>query len=936
MVQDTTSIAHFDSTFDIKEFLRRPIKLWHTQLVVGPNNELLEFVTSNPQKAIKSWSLPGDILKLGGKLDKIKNHQYFKANVKIKVVLNTNPFISGRFYLTYSPYENVITKSRQQKWASRAGVTAYPGVEIDAQLNNSVEIKIPFASYKESYVVTEKEEPFAELALYNIVPVMGKTDATLDMAVYAWFEDVELNIPTSKDPTGLPTAVTVERPLNMKQMERINVARKIEHLQKTQPAIYSYIMSTIGVTRTQGTMQIQAEAQQAGPISSIAGTVSGIADVVGSLPIPVVSEIANTVGWVADIVGGIGSIFGWSKPHSYNQVCPLQNVPGKFYTHVDSEDQGVSLSLSAKNELDKLSNIFPSAADEMDLAYVCANPAIKYIFDWQTSAKAGENFTTTPIGIIPVGIGSFTAMSLGKTQAEFFTNESILPVTAISGCPGDESDAHGGFIPYMAFNHKEGTSWDVFRTHVRARGQMNYFLLSTAPCEYVSQMYKYWRATMCFKISVVKTAFHTGRFEIFFDPGMYSYKDQIDDDTKSPTQALVDNIFIQPDKDYYKDIDTTNNYKHILDLTNDTEVTIRIPFVSEKLFKSTKGLNSGVSMPTPQMVADSIIGSLVIRPVSNLMCPETVSQNVKIIVWKWAEDVVLTCPVNASDADLSIYNGEVPTGTPDLYITDIPKDIVRKLPVELPVVKPGDPIKTEDKVCKTKGSMQINIGNTAEGNVVTFFSTTNIEQENMNACKNASGERIVSLRPLLRVFRNYKDIEREADQELHYTIDSQEEDDKVHPDYLSYLSYMYRFFRGGFRYKIISDGTMVETQLTEHNGTVGKLTPSHITFPNLNPMHEVSVPYYSQFRKLPISSSQDGIMKLEIKGTKDISRVRMLRAGNDDLTFGWLMGTPQLIQGNSSVTWKSIDHIQNAAETDRFPEYITGGTLFPKLKTTPK
>lgn len=933
MAQSTTSIAHFDNTFDIKEFLQRPVKLWHSSLDIGTKYGINEFTEGTPQPVIKQWSLPGEILSRGGKLSKVRNHQYFKADIKIKLVLNTSPFVAARFYLTYSPYETTISESRRQQWASMAGLTAYPGVEIDAQLDNSVEITVPFASFKESYVLTAKEEDFVTLSLYALTPIMGATGASIDIAVYAWFENIELNIPTLKLPIGDDgNDVTVKykkEPLTQDQMLRLNIGRSVQNLKRTNKVAYDYIMANLGnVSRVHGAMQIQAEnVTQKGPIEEIASTVGDIAGVVGGLPIPVVSEIAPVVGWVSDIVGKIAGIFGWSKPNSYAQVAPLQNVPGKFYTHFDSEDQSVSLSLTAKNELDKLNNIFPSAADEMDLGYVCANPALKYVIPWESEQKSGEQFLFNSTFVIPVGIGSFNAKKLSNAVG---TSGSLtLGPSAIYSCPEDSGASVSGYIPYMAFNkfsNQEGSGSGYLATYlakVQAEGTVNRFLLSTAPCEYVSQLFKYWRATLCFKISIVKTAFHTGRLEIFFDPGMYKYKPNTE--------------FIEPDAEAYfdqGDDSTANNYKYILDLTNDTEVTIRVPFVSEKLFLSTKGLNGGTEMPTVQQVADSIIGALVIKPVTNLKHPETVSKEVKILVWKWAEDVVFSCPINSGGSDLAVYNKDEKITFPGVDVTDIDRNILRKLPVSIAgkdynmkcsnSFTEGDCddgfITNNGDCIRVSGTAQINIGNKAEGNVITFFSTTNVEGENMNACKNAAGERLVNLRPLLRIFREYLNIDGNG-QDINLTINAQAEDSRASPDYLSYLSYMYRFFRGGFRYKVISSGARVTSRLVEKTGDTGKITPSHITFPTLNPIHEVSVPYYSQFRKLPISSKEVGIMQLNVK--TDAAYADVLRAGNDDLTFGWLMGTPQLCPGNTKVTWNRIIAQGNS---DKWQTYTSKAT----------
>lgn len=180
MAQDTTRIDTMDNTISIKQFLQRPVKLEHFVLTPGIKY-LRKTVTTQAQDAIRSYNLPYAVLDKGGKIPKIQNHQYFKANIRVKLTLNTNPFVAGRFYLTYSPYENDIVQARQQKWASRAGVTAYPGVEIDAQLNNSVEMVIPFPSYKEAYVLTGEPENFRDVVSvcsnrYNRIEGLERSD----------------------------------------------------------------------------------------------------------------------------------------------------------------------------------------------------------------------------------------------------------------------------------------------------------------------------------------------------------------------------------------------------------------------------------------------------------------------------------------------------------------------------------------------------------------------------------------------------------------------------------------------------------------------------------------------------------------------------------------------------------------------------------------
>lgn len=927
MATNTSSIGTMDDTVSIVNFLQRPVRLDYFKLDPTPAasqddvsewTTLKPIVTTEPQRPIRSYSLPQDVLNLGGKLAKTQNHQFFKADIHIKLTLNVNPFVAGRFYLTYSPYENRIVRARQQRWASRAGVTAYPGVEFDVQIGNSVEMVIPFASYKEAYVLTQEPESFVELNLYALTPIMGNKEGKgpIEFTIFAWFENIVINLPTSKIPPSLPTYQAYQPTVAVmsdKDKKRLKFARAIERMKTSDKATYDAILRRLPVE-----FQIQGEAKAVlindkptGPIGSIAGVVGDIAGWAAGSGIPVVNEIGGTVKWIADIVGGISGIFGWSRPNGMSAVVAYQNVPGKYFTHIKAEDQSVALALSQENELEKPIGIFPSAIDEMDLSYVCANPAVKAIYEWKMNGATGiKALAQQPLGLLPVGIGSFTALytDLGKSvetlESEINPTWGKQNTAAFSGCSAlfklkfkdhfknivdsavfaesakrDFGAYNGAFCTGDGPNARTSKFCVASPAKLKATGTIGHIILDTAPCEYVSQLFQYWRATICFKICVVKTAFHTGRLEIFFDPGMYHH---------------LNDVTITPDLSKYANIDTANNYKYILDLTNDSEVTIRVPYISEKLFLSTRGLNTGASNPSMEDVANSIIGSLVVRPLTNLMAPETVSDKVQVVVWKWAEDVVLAGPVTASNTDLAIYNVTKLDEYTPVPFDSLPYDTIRNLKYD------GS---FEETTVTQSVELQINLENTTGGNVITLFDSVNVDGENMKACKNAAGERLVNLRPLLRCFREWT-----VKSENEFVLDVQKESSKI--DYLSFLSYMYRFFRGGMRYKILNKDGVVKSYLHPgtHSGTT--MAPSHYTVASMNPFHEISVPYYSQYRKLPISI-EDNLLNVTVKRDGEPDKSVIYRAGNDDLTFGWLMGTPQLMAGDATVKWLSYKKTGN-------------------------
>lgn len=881
MAQNASNAGSMDNTHSIIQFLQRPVSLGTLELDAGSVQDvavpLKQFMTNDPQKPAWKCLLPGALLKAGGKDLKVANFEYFRADIKIKVVLNTNPFVGGRFYLTYAPYEQgnevVVDQPRQLIYTSRAGVTAFPGIEIDIQVDNSVEMTIPYASYKEAYDLNSGVEDYLTLYLFNMCDMLfeASSKSHISFTFYGWLENIQLVIPTYRQPVSVTQRqqaqtryVTMPSEMSAQDKKKIRQMDEIMKLEKSNPAIYQYILTTlqslksnpkphkrsVDVIDSLGSrdveMQVQAEAGS-GIISSVAGTVKGIADAVGGINIPIVKEIAGTVGWVSDIVGGIASTFGWSRPIDMDRNICLSNIPGKNYCHIEAVDESTALALSSKNELEKPTNIFPTDVDEMSLDYVCCNPGLKQVISWPV------NNTSKPVALtaIPVGLGPYNMDQYKFTSA--------------------------GKDPRIAW------------------------ITDTCPCEYVSQLFKYWRATMCYKITVVKTAFHVGRLEIFFVPGRFESKNE------------VDQGWYRPDITAYNDLvktDSNNCYKYILDITNDTEVTVKIPYVSDQLFKSTCGVVRDVGMapdgitPNTVKIDESYIGTLVIREVNPLAAPETVSQNVELLIWKWAEDVVLNAP------QTNMTNGN--------QIWD---------PSQLDIASRA----------RRDVEMQINIGNVASGNEVVFFDSAPQGVQNMDALKMACGERIMNLRSLLRCFRlapfgqNYetKDvspIEFSGETGNLQTITPNFQEKTHGFDYCSYISYMYRFFRGGYRVKLFfldqydketaAGGKVVDTTSCAMQSWLSPVQfgaatvargnrhegPTHRTYANINPVHEISLPYYSQYRKLPISAIPDRSMQgLSFAASKP-SKWDLYRAGNDDLTYGWLMGTPQLLLGLTNST----------------------------------
>ncbi|UQS94387.1 MAG: structural polyprotein [Corattcep virus 1] len=704
------------------------------------------------QNPIFRFSLPFDLIKLGGKDQKIARFEYLKADVVIKLMLNANNMTSGRFWLCYAPIDALVSTGNQLINRHRAGITAYPGVEIDININNAVELVVPYVYWAEAMSITSADPiqgSMATLYLFALTPLRSSNNYPITIQVWGWFDNITLVGPTTLNPDSKAMSASMA------------VATKLNSLTEEQLYRYKKILTEMQIKTHKRTKHDEVPEgiadETPGPVQQIASTVSTVASAVSGIPI--IGEIAGTVGWISDMVGGVASIFGWSKPVDTSENCRFSNVPGFGYSYSEGIDASLVLGASSKNQLEVAHDAFPSGIDEMDIRYVCANPSLVRSGTWDLNTQIGDSITTL----------------------------LVAPVS------DDTLDANG------------------FRYY------------STSAVDFVASLFGMWRGTMCYRICVVKTAYHTGRLEICFVPNQFS-------------RVTMDQ-------------DTTNTYRYILDITNEAEVVIKIPFFSDAYM-----------LPVGDRF--SSLGILQIRSISALVAPSAVNGNVDILVWKWMEDPVFAVP-SADDVET--------------YVIDN----------------------------KERVEMQIMIGNTvSSAKTVTFFPKNN-DIGKAKVLGSVCGEVIDNLRYLTRASRYIKTVTIPDGGAIGLSLY-----DQIQTDYVGFISQMYRYARGGMNYKLFAVGSSVNpllglrSRLTFNRGLTER-TPTHITYPAINPVHEISIPFYSKYKRIPVINVVGGStnttnlgqplipsVRIELMNTGEAMQLDVYRATKDDFSFGVLVGPP--------------------------------------------
>jgi hypothetical protein len=311
---------------------------------------------------------------------KVAYFTYFRANVRVKVVFNATPFMSGKYLLWFSPYEGFSNRPIPNNLTCKTG---YPCVELDIARGSSVELKIPFCSPLSHFDLVNAQGYMGKLHLDAITGTIEGVFPSLGApyTMYAWFEDVQISMPNSKLPVTIPIPPLLEAQIFTEENSKIK-----------NPSVSAV----------------------AGGFASTAKLFSGI--------IPRFSGFLKPVEWVSRAISSAASSVGLNKPQDISTSCAIYNIPGKGFTHMDGVDSGVPLAAAPDNALTMPSGLFATDVDEMDIGYVCKNACIcTREIDWKTDTTVDTVLFSLPVspGFCPTAGSEISPTVLGFVSSMF-------------------------------------------------------------------------------------------------------------------------------------------------------------------------------------------------------------------------------------------------------------------------------------------------------------------------------------------------------------------------------------------------------------------------------------------------------------------------------------------------------------------------------------
>jgi len=368
------------------------------------------------------------------------------------------------------------------------------------------------------------------------------------------------------------------------------------------------------------------------------------------------------------------------------------------------------------------------------------------------------------------------------------------------------------------------------------------------PLSFLSLLFAFWRGSLIYRFSAAKTIFHSGRLRISFTPNFtgtnYSSSD--------------------------------NNYSFVWDLRKQSEIAVRVPFVSSTLMKYCQAHSSTAVM------SESVgCGTLTVSVINPLVYSEAVPSTIPINCWISSDDMKFRCNV-----------------------------LLKQTPVFIPTPTPPRPV------------AQVLVDDDNDANMGVSASHLIMKTNDADGCNYVTSEQIASLSEMVKRFTIYTSFDAPSNVQINipHSYTSAPALSTVRSLYygsmLDFVSLCFTFVSGSQRWKVLSTqsdtggdalliarahptGSRIET--TGPVTSVYPETMSTVVNSRLNNMLECSAPWFTNAPFMPYDNGtvfNDVLVNTVSMGVLgSIGSAVLFRAGGPDFKFGFFTGPPATMDG---------------------------------------
>jgi len=325
---DETRTINDSSDADLGSFFSRPVKVFEGVWSTG-----VEACDSfNPWKAYFENKRVSN---------RITNYNLMRCKLKVKFLINGNPFFFGRLMPIYKPLHNddALSVNCTLNFEDNVSLSQFPRLFLDPATSSGGEMDLPFFWYKDYMSIPAGDWNDMGLILIrtltNLKHVNGADPATdlVTITCYAWAEDVMLASPTHAN--------------------------------------------ALNITPQAGDEYEGVEGVISKPAAVVAKIAGKLTTVPGIGPFALATQLA------ASAIGDAASAFGYSRPVLAHPPAPYRPQPIGDLASTNTADNAKKLTVDAKQELSidpRISGL--GDTDEMEIKYIAKKESYWTNFDW--------------------------------------------------------------------------------------------------------------------------------------------------------------------------------------------------------------------------------------------------------------------------------------------------------------------------------------------------------------------------------------------------------------------------------------------------------------------------------------------------------------------------------------------------------------------------
>jgi len=348
-----------DATLD--NFFSRPLKIstreWGTGTTLGYDFDPWELYFGNPRV-----------------INRMTNYNLMRAKLHLKIVINGNGFQYGRAMVGYLPldlYDDMSTFAALIP-QDLVQLSQCPHILVDPTTSTGGELCLPyFNHFNNSSIPFGNYRNLGRIYVRSINALKHANGAgdKCTVSIFAWAENVQLNVLTSVDAPTLAPQSGMES-----KMGRKNTMSK--SLKGGKRSNYA---------KQGGAVAAGKEIDEANSTGMVSGPATSIAKAANALSvIPQIAPFAMATSKVAGAVGNAAKAFGYCRPPVTKNPEPYRPTPSSQLATTNTPDTAIKLTVDEKQEL----TIDPGIAglgpeDPLSIQNIASRESYLTKFNWE-------------------------------------------------------------------------------------------------------------------------------------------------------------------------------------------------------------------------------------------------------------------------------------------------------------------------------------------------------------------------------------------------------------------------------------------------------------------------------------------------------------------------------------------------------------------------